>query len=454
MDPWGRALGAAAVALSVALAAAGCGNLGGPPPEGACLPLPASASQRTPQAAGGGKEAGGGSVRVRPQEGRSRLVVHLRAGVPRASVRQVAEVEGARLLFEIPQLGVAVVEVGPGQADRVASAYRASESVRLVEPDRLVFLQKEPDDPVYRYQWHYRNVQLPRAWECTTGRDWVVVAVIDDGITDHPDLRGLTTAGWDFRDRDPDPTWPGCASDVREFSHGTHVAATVAALTDNGVGVAGVNWGPGGARVMPLRAFGPCAEDGGYWADVAAALVYAADRGAHVVNMSFGGPPSEVAAAAVRYAYSKGVALVAAAGNQYPQPVEYPAAYPEVIAVGATNCRDESTFYSAEGPEVDVVAPGGSTRTDCGLDGEAGGDLVWSASTSLSAGHGYFRAQGTSMAAAHVSGVVALYFSRGPIGPESARQRLRETAKDLGVPGRDDRFGWGLVDARLVVGAR
>jgi subtilisin family serine protease len=440
-------------AVALALLLSGCG--GGavpPPPSDNCPPIAAVAARRPSGL--GSKEPGGGGRRVRPQRPVDRILVRFRVAT-KQEVQALHERVGARPVRVIEPLGWEVVQVSPERVQAALAAYRASGLVEAAESDGWAYLQIEPNDPLYAFQWHYRSIRLPEAWNCTTGSPGVVVAVIDDGITDHPDMRGVFTSGYDFVDNDPDPTWPGCRSEPAEFSHGMHVAATITALSNNGTGVAGVNWGPGGARIMPLRAFGACADDVGRFSDIATAIVYAADRGAHVINMSFGSQePSDLLATAVRYAHAKGAVLVAAAGNDFPLPISYPARYPEVIAVGATNCRNESAAYSAEGPELDLVAPGGSAPTECNLDGAPQGDLVLSASTNLNQGHGYFRAQGTSMAAAHVSGVAALLVARGLRGPEAVRARLRETAVDLGDPGRDDRFGWGLVDARAAVGAR
>jgi serine protease len=250
--------------------------------------------------------------------------------------------------------------------------------------------------------------------------------------------------GYDFAAEpdDADPTDPGCDTNPAEPSHGTHMAGTVATRTNNAAGVAGVNWGGvAGTRIMAIRVLDGCGE--GRLSDVALGILHATEAGAKVLNMSFGGESdSATVDAAIAYARSRGVTLVAAAGNDDCGPVTYPARHPQVIAVAATTSTNARASYSNCGPEIDVAAPGGST--------EAG---VLSTTWSPTIGHDYASFQGTSTAVPHVSGLVALMISRGTVGPEAIQALLESTATDLGPAGKDPEFGAGLVNAAAAVGA-
>ena len=351
----------------------------------------------------------------------------------------------------IPRINVQVVRLPQGAPEAAALAvYRSSGLVEYAEQDAYVYAEAVPNDPLYPLQWHYRSIGLPAAWDVVTGAP-VIVAVLDTGIRfDHPDIAGVAEGGYDFVDDDRNPADPGCGKDIEMPSHGTFVAGVVAAVTGNGIGVAGVVWGGrSGVRIMPVRVLDDCGW--GTWAPVAAGIVHAADNGAKVINMSLGGPlRTRTAEDAVNYAYGLGAVLVAATGN-YDGPVLYPAAYPNVIAVSATACNNSRASYSNYGPEVDLAAPGGDPLVDC--DGDWRAELVWSTWWSPRHGNAYGRAYGTSAAAPHVSGVAALLIARGIAGPEAIQDRLQRTALDLGPPGRDDFYGWGLVDAASAVGA-
>ncbi len=390
------------------------------------------------------------------------LMVKFRSGTATAAASGVHRQAGASVLRTIARLDVQVVRLAFGvSAASAMAAYRASGLVEYAEQDAYAYASVTPNDPSFGAQWHYPQISLPAAWDLTTGGA-VIVAVIDTGTrADHPDS-GVHVTGFDFisrtdngdgDSRDPDPTDPGCPNiDPSDPSHGTHVAGTVAARTNNALGVAGVNWGgAAGTRIMALRVLGqilpstdPLDCGVGTFSDIAEALTYAADHGAKVANMSFGGPSSNATMdSAITYVRGLGVTLVAAAGNNSCGPVEYPARNANVIAVGATTITNTRAPYSACGPEIDVVAPGGSS---------AGGVLSTTWRASMPGSYVYEPFQGTSMATPHVAGLVALLISRGITGPANIQSVLQSTATPLGPPGFDNEFGWGLVNAAVAVG--
>ncbi|MCI0505715.1 MAG: S8 family serine peptidase [Gammaproteobacteria bacterium] len=329
----------------------------------------------------------------------------------------------------------------------------------------------EPDDTYYGLQWHYPKINLPLAWDVTTGVADVVVAVIDSGKLDHPDLQASLVQGYDFISStansgdgdgiDSDPTDPGDSDGVTPSSfHGTHVAGTVAAETGNATGVAGV---AGNVKVMPLRVCGTlgCADY-----DIQQALLYAAgqsnDSGtvpaqaADIVNLSLGAPTnSTIAPPAYVTARNAGVIIVAAAGNESSTELFAPAAYDGVVSVSAVDFAGNLAYYSNRGATIDVAAPGGDITAN--LNGDSYPDGILStvgsdASGALRLGYGFY--QGTSMAAPHLAGVAALMKSVNPgMSPDQFDQWLAngDLTQDLGAAGRDDFYGYGLIDAAKAV---
>jgi len=323
---------------------------------------------------------------------------------------------------------------------------RHDELVETAERDGLYEAQGwftyEPNDPLYQHQWHLDQIGMPSAWRLSRGRG-VVVAVLDTGVayTDQddgfrqvPDLAGTSfVEGYDFVDDDTVP--------LDEHGHGTHVAGTIAQTTNNGIGVAGVAFE---ASIMPVRVLNR--QGYGSYGDIADAIRFAADNGADVINMSLGGPiPSLAIWRAVRYARSKGVVVVAAAGNTGRRGVQYPGALAQVIGVSATRYDEQLAWYSSWGPQVDVAAPGGDTRVDQNGDGMVDGVLQNTILPGDPSGNDYLLFNGTSMASPHVAGAAALLVSQGITNPEGVERILERSARS---EGRDaDHYGAGIIDA-------
>lgn len=366
----------------------------------------------------------------------------------------------------------------PQARDRALAALRTDPTVEAVDYDLDVHLPPDawtasgrpaapdcegaaraarrgfPDDPCFRYQWHLTQAGVPTAWPHARGRG-VVVAVIDTGVSRVPDLAGAElTAGYNFVADHAD------AAD--DHGHGTHVAGTIAQSTNNGRGVAGVAFE---ASIMPLKVLS--ARGSGSMAAIAQAIRWAADHGAHVINLSLGGPfPVETIRRAIGYARDRGVVVVAAAGNDGRGKVGYPARYPGVLAVAATQFDERTTFYSNWGPQIDLAAPGGNIRVDQNGDGLPDGVLQNTVVPGDPARTGYLLFMGTSMASPHVAGAAALLVGAGVTRPERVEHLLLHTARaprsppgtppsrarrDAERPRLDDHYGAGLVDAGAAV---
>jgi type VII secretion-associated serine protease mycosin len=291
-----------------------------------------------------------------------------------------------------------------------------------------------PNDTYYSaYQWNLRQIRAPYAWALSTGSGDVIVAVLDTGADlNHPDLQGKLVSGYDVVNNDTDP--------ADDDGHGTHVAGIVAARTNNSRGVAGVSWE---GKIMPVKVLDWSGS--GTHSQIAEGIRWAADHGAHIINLSLGGESgSSTLQEAINYAYNRGALVVASAGNSYQEgnPVIYPAAYPRVLAVAATGDQDEHARYSETGSYVDVAAPGGNPSGSWDTNSNH-----WIMSTYLG-GSSYAQVAGTSQAAPHVAGLAALVWSVRPsLSNAQVEQIIEETAVDLGDSGRDDVFGHGRIDA-------
>ncbi|MCO5167011.1 MAG: S8 family peptidase [Planctomycetes bacterium] len=313
----------------------------------------------------------------------------------------------------------------------------------LPEDDQPPPLAGFPNDPYYPKQWNMEMVHARDAWRYASG-EGVVVAVLDTGVGYEGTKRGPAAPdlgatgfvkGYDFVNDDDDPG--------DDHGHGTHCAGTVAQSTNNGRGVIGLAHR---ARIMPLKVLS--AGGWGTTVDIADAIRYAADNGAHVLSLSLGGGGhSKVLADAVKYARDKGCLVVCAAGNGGRAKVEYPAAYPGATAVSSVGPKGKLAFYSSHGKETFIAAPGG----DKSQGPEAG--VLQNTVDPRQRKTIYAFWQGTSMATPHVAGAAALLYSCGVTDPDAIEDILRATAR----PGADasggwtQKYGWGVLDAGAAV---
>ena len=316
------------------------------------------------------------------------------------------------------------------------------EDVAWVEPVRLMTAHATPNDTYFPYQWHLSTLDIGGALDITDGSG-AVVAVVDSGVSEGSDGYGNLLDGYDFFDDDDDPS-DSDANRAGSGSHGTHVAGTISQATNNNRGTAGL---APGVDILPVRVLGYIDGYGivGYSDDIADGIVWAADNGANVINLSLGSSGySSVIDEACQYAVSEGVLVVAAAGNDGdPDGVSYPAALDATLAVAATDLNHELSYYSNGGPEIDISAPGGDVTADQDGDGYADGVLQ---ETTDGSQFFYSFFQGTSMAAPHVAAAAALAYANGITDVDDLKAALLETAEDLGAAGVDNVYGHGLLD--------
>ncbi len=321
------------------------------------------------------------------------------------------------------------LELAPdADVEAIARQLSAEADVAYAQPNYRRYALRTVNDPLSTFQYALNKINAFGAWDITTGNNNVIIAIVDTGVSaSHPDLAGRVLPGYDFVNNDND------ASD--DEGHGTHTAGIAAATGDNGEGIAGMCWQ---CRILPVKVLNE--EGSGFDVWVADGIRWAADNGARVINLSLGNDQeSPIILDAIRYAVGKNILVVAAAGNSADQgnPVEYPAAYEEVIAVGATDENDQRAFFSEIQSYVDVSAPGWnipSTFDQFGLP--------------------YLAASGTSEAAPHVAGIAGLLLSVNQgLDVNALRTLITTTSDDLGQPGPDPEYGVGRINAGRAVAA-
>lgn len=389
-----------------------------------------------------------------------RVLVRFRSGADEVALTRAAggAVEGT------VAHRVRLLRVAPGREMAIARALSHRPDVEFAEPDWLRTVDDPtcpgcalPGDPLFGYKWDLHNDGTIDSGAgdvlATTGSpdadtDWLEafnqlgpgfsgaarIGILDTGVrSSHADLAGRVVAQHDFYNHDPD------ASD--DQGHGTHVAGIAGARGGDATGLSGVAWGSNiglvVAKVCTPTFFGLNAECPS--SALAAGITWAVDQGADVLNISLGGTdPSETERAALQYARDHDVLPFCAAGNSGQQGVLWPAAFPECVAVGATDWSDDLASYSNWGPELLLAAPGGDSENPSGYSQIA--------SSCFSSDVDYCLKAGTSMATPQAAGLGALLYAMGLSSDEEVLARMQGTADDLGAPGWDDRFGHGRIN--------
>ena len=381
-------------------------------------------------------------------------IIQAVAGSTLQAVQQSMSSLGASVVDVLPLPDTYVVKTGAvttgshgGSVNQYHAAVLGYTSPWVVKtwcPNYIYKPTAIPDDEFWSKQWNMPQIHMPQAWNVQKGSASVIVAVIDSGVGNHPELLDRLVPGYDYINNDAD-----ASDDV--IGHGTHVAGIIAAQGDNQMGVCGVCWD--GVRIMPLK-FLDYSENSGSTSNEIKALNFALQNGANVVNMSYGTDnplvDNVVEHAELQVLADAGIILCAAAGNgaqslEYPPYVSPPAKYDECIAVGAVGPQDEIAPYSSYGPEdeVDIAAPGGDPTF--GDDALVYSTMIFGGDTSTPT-FGYEAECGTSMACPHVVGAAALLLSQG-VSASEVRSRLVSTARKP-VSGTFDvrKFGAGILD--------
>jgi thermitase len=339
-----------------------------------------------------------------------------------AQVKALNSQLGMKQVGAVNRLGVVKMKTS-GDVKATLAKLNANGNVAYAEPNYMAYasgysVQKVVNDPRLAEQWAIKKINAAEAWDINMGSSKTLLAIVDTGVDyNHPDLQGRVDKGRDFINNDDDA--------MDDQGHGTHCAGIAAASTNDGVGIAGLASNVNILAVKVLSASG-----GGSYESVANGIIYAADRGSHIISMSLGGgASSKVIQDAVDYANSKGSLIVAAMGNNGNESKSYPAACDGVMAIGATDVNDNRASFSQYGSWISVGAPGK--------------DIL-----STIPGNRYAVYSGTSMATPYAAGLAALVKDTFPsMNAKQIREKIEKSADDVGTAGFDKMFGHGRINA-------
>ncbi|HDS09061.1 MAG TPA: T9SS type A sorting domain-containing protein [Firmicutes bacterium] len=361
------------------------------------------------------------------------VIIRFKTERSEREIQDFLKENGLQLKQKSPYLDYYLVTVPEGRSlPASVQTLKENPALEYAGFNYICYMNLTPNDTYWNYQHGMRQINMPTAWNLETGNPAIIIAVLDTGVElTHPDLAAnIYSSGYDSINGDYD------ASD--DEGHGTHVAGIIAAVTNNSYGVSGV---APDCSILPVKVLNSSGAGDAY--SLAAGLNYATSQNVHVINMSLGWPvnngvaydPGGPMPNAIQKAYANNIAMFASSGNDGEPAVGYPAAYDQVISVGAVNKNDMKTNYSNWGSNLDIVAPGGwaPPTEDLIISTYPGSQFAWMG--------------GTSQSCPHAAGVGALVIAHGATTPEAVRFILQTSAIDLGSSGRDDMYGYGRIDA-------
>ena len=384
----------------------------------------------------------------------SRVVVQFKDAVDdRAAERCVGDAGGLRATRSAFGRRYVVEPMTGMDPAGLTQRLRSMPEVEYAEPDGVVHAHFAPNDSLYSLQWHLKTIGAERMWDIQKGDPSVAVAVLDTGVAYEdfgpfrkaPDFGGTVfLPGFNVFTHDTH------AND--DNFHGTHVASIIAEATNNSSGASGIAYQ---SAIMPVKVLD--ADGFGSNSGIAEGVDYVVNfrqggvNPVRVINLSLGGSTrSQALQSAIDRAVAAGITVVASAGNDNTSPVDFPAGFSNVIAVGSVDGRKVKAPYSSYGADLDLMAPGGDLRRDDNGDGRPDGVLQQTFDPASAAqgrydNFAYYFVVGTSQAAPQVSALAALLARQGIKDPRAIQAAMEKTAEDLGASGRDDQFGWGLI---------